>query len=575
MIAVNNPPKDKRNVFLVGFMATGKTQAGRLLAQRIGWPMVDADDEIESRAGRSIQDIFQQAGEDVFRSLERDVIRELCSGTGRVIAAGGGAFVDQENRDRMLANGLVICLSASPETIHRRVSGPDATAITGESGPAGQTVRPLLAGGDQLDRIKALLAQRADAYARAHHTIDTDDLTIEQAAQRALSICLQEIGDTGGYPMADGQPTDLASDPDLAAVVHHSGGSYPVVAGWGIMDRLGERLQGMGVKSPAYIITDSNVMNPYGRRVQRALEKSGISAHCFVVPAGETSKSFQLAQAIYDWLVGLKAERGQAIIAVGGGVPGDLGGFVAATYLRGVPFIQVPTSMAAMADASIGGKTAVNLPQAKNMVGAFYQPQGVFADVQVLSTLGKRELAEGWAEAIKEGFILDANLVDVFEEHAEDLMRLEPEISTQVIRRSMAIKADVVSQDERETLGVRILLNYGHTIGHALEASTEYGRFMHGEGVAVGMMGAARIACGMGMISQEIVDQQERLLKRFSLPTTASGVSVDGIFQAMSLDKKTVGGSNRWVLLEEVGKAVVRRDVPRDLVEETVRDLVK
>ncbi|MCH7713967.1 MAG: 3-dehydroquinate synthase [Chloroflexi bacterium] len=560
-------------------MATGKTEVGRLVAQRIGWPMVDADDQVESRAGKSIEEIFQEGGEDAFRALERDVIRELCSGTGRVVAAGGGAFIDPENRDRMLANGLVICLSASPETIYRRINGPGTpTAVGAASGnpEPGQPLRPLLAGGDQLQRIKALMIQRADAYSLAHHTIHTDDLTIAQAAQRALDICLPEIGDTGGTLMADPQPADPdLPDPDLAAVVHHSGGSYPVVAGWGIMDRLGERLKSMGVKSPAYIITDSNVMNPYGRRVQKTLEKSGISAHCFVIPAGETSKSFQLAQAIYDWLVGLKAERGQTIIAVGGGVPGDLAGFVAATFLRGVPFIQVPTSMAAMADASIGGKTAVNLPQAKNMVGAFYQPQGVFADVQVLSTLGKRELAEGWAEAIKEGFILDASLVDVFEEHAEALMRLEPEISTQVIRRSMAIKAGVVSQDERETLGVRILLNYGHTIGHALEASTEYGRFLHGEGVAIGMMGAARIAYGMGMISQEIVDQQERLLKRFDLPVTAPGVPFDGILQAMSLDKKTEGGVNRWVLLEAVGRAVVRRDVPRDLVEETVRDLVK
>ena len=547
-------------------MATGKTQAGRFLAQRIGWPMVDADDEVESRAGKSIGEIFRQDGEDAFRALERDVIRELCSGTGRVVAAGGGAFIDPENRDLMLANGLVICLSAQAETIHRRVAGLDDG-----SGGQSQPVRPLLAGGDPLDRISTLMTQRADAYAQAHHTVQTDDLTVEQVAQRTLDICLPNIRDTGGNLMAD--PT--LSDPDLAAVVRHSGGSYPVVAGWGIMDQLGERLQSMGVKGPVYIITDSNVMNLYGRRVQNTLEKTGIAAHCFVIPAGETSKSFQVAQAIYDWLVGLKAERGQAIIAVGGGVPGDLGGFVAATFLRGVPFIQVPTSMAAMADASIGGKTAVNLPQAKNMVGAFYQPQGVFADVQVLSTLGKRELAEGWAEAIKEGFILDASLVDVFQEHAEALMQLEPEISTQVIRRSMAIKADVVSQDERETLGVRILLNYGHTIGHALEAPTEYGRFLHGEGVAVGMMGAARIAYGMGMIPQEIVDQQESLLKRFNLPTTAPGVPVDGIFRAMSLDKKTEGGVNRWVLLEEVGKAVVRHDVPRDLVEETVRDLVK
>jgi 3-dehydroquinate synthase len=364
------------------------------------------------------------------------------------------------------------------------------------------------------------------------------------------------------------------ADPDLAASVNHSAGSYPVVAGWGLLESLGERLLALGIERTIYIITDSNVMNPYARQVQRALQRDGIPAHCFIIPAGEPSKSFELAQAIYDWLANLRAERGHTIMAVGGGVVGDLAGFVAATYLRGMPFVQVPTSMAAMVDASIGGKVAVNLPQAKNLVGAFYQPRGVFADVETLSTLGKRELAEGWAEAIKHGFILDPGLVDMLEEHAESLMAVEPEISTEVIRRSMAIKAEVVSQDERETLGIRILLNYGHTIGHALEASTEYGRFLHGEGVSIGMMGAARIAQGMDMLSDGVVQRQQRLLDRFSLPTQATGAPVESVFSAMSLDKKSEGGSNRWVLLEDVGKAVVRRDVPQELVVDTVRQLV-
>ena len=364
------------------------------------------------------------------------------------------------------------------------------------------------------------------------------------------------------------------ADPDLVAEVQHSGGSYPIVSGWGIIDELGQRLGDLGIISPAYIITDSNVMNLYGRKVQLALQKAGIAAHCFIIPAGESSKSFQLAQAIYDWLVERRAERNQAIIAVGGGVVGDLAGFVAATFLRGMPFVQVPTSMAAMVDASIGGKVAVNLPQAKNMVGAFYQPKGVFADVQTLSTLGKRELSEGWAEAIKHGFILDPGLVDVFEEHAESLMELEPEVSAEVIRRSMAIKAEVVSQDERETLGIRILLNYGHTIGHALESSTDYGRFLHGEGVSVGMMGAIRIAREMGMVSEAVVERQRSLLERFGLPIQAPGVVLEDVLRAMSLDKKTVSGSNRFVLLEDVGKAVVRNDVPRELVEATVGELV-
>jgi 3-dehydroquinate synthase len=364
------------------------------------------------------------------------------------------------------------------------------------------------------------------------------------------------------------------ADTDLAAEVHHAGGTYPVVAGWGLIHNLGDRFVDLGLTNTAYIITDENVMNLYARNVQRALQKRGIAAHCFIIPAGETSKSFELAQGIYNWLASLKAERGHTIISVGGGVAGDLGGFIAATYLRGMAWVQVPTSMAAMVDASIGGKVAVNLPQAKNLVGAFYQPKGVFADVQSLSTLGKRELAEGWAEAIKHGFILDASLVDVFEEHAEALMEVEPEISTEVIRRSMAIKADVVSQDERETLGIRIMLNYGHTIGHALESTTEYGKFFHGEGVAVGMMGAATMAQEMGLHSQDLVDRQRQLLERFNLPTSAKGLNVADILNGMSLDKKVQRGSKRWVMLEEVGRSVVRTDVPEELVERTIQDLV-
>ena len=207
-------------------------------------------------------------------------------------------------------------------------------------------------------------------------------------------------------------------------------------------------------------------------------------------------------------------------------------------------------------------------------MGAFYQPRAVLADVSTLSSLGKRELSEGWAEAIKHGLILDPDLFDLFEEHAEELMDLKPELSTEIIRRSMAIKADIVSQDERETLDIRILLNYGHTIGHALEASTEYGQFMHGEGVSIGMMGAARMAERIGLIPQRIVDRQKQILERFNLPISANGVPIERVRQAMSLDKKSDGGTNRWVMLEDIGKATVRRDVPQELVEETLRELI-
>ena len=363
------------------------------------------------------------------------------------------------------------------------------------------------------------------------------------------------------------------ADNDIAATVYHSSGSYPIVAGRGALEQLGPRLQALGVTGTAYIISDENVFRIYGRHAQRSLEASGIAAHSYSIPPGEQSKSLALAEDIYAWLADLRAERRHAIVALGGGVVGDLGGFVASTFLRGLIFVQVPTSMAAMVDASIGGKVAVNLHQGKNLVGSFYQPSLVLADVDTLSSLGQRELSEGWAEAVKHGLILDAELFDVFEEHAEDLMSLRGDISTDVIRRSMAIKAQVVTEDERETLGRRILLNYGHSIGHALESVTSYGHYMHGEAVSVGMMGAVRISQAMGLIPKEIVDRQQWVLERFQLPLSAPGINPDVILDKMTRDKKTEAGSLRWVLLEGIGQSVVRRDVPPDLVRETVREL--
>ncbi|MBM3925432.1 MAG: 3-dehydroquinate synthase [SAR202 cluster bacterium] len=546
----------KENIILTGFSGTGKSAVGALAARTLGWEFVDTDAEIVKRAGKSVTKIFAQEGEVVFRRMEGEEVRRACGGTRRVIATGGGALMDEGNREVCFGSGLVVGLEASPETIYKRLSA--------QGGGRNPEERPMLASREPLKRIRELKAQRQPYYSMAHWTVSTDYLTEAQAAAEVA-----RAWQTVGGRMMGG----ASSDSEVAAVVTHSTGSYPIVVGWGLLERLGERLLGIGIKGPVYIISDSNVFPLYGRQAQRSLQKAGIVAHAFVIPAGEENKSLAMAQNIYEWLASRRAERRHAILAVGGGVVGDLAGFVASTYLRGMPFVQVPTSMAAMVDASIGGKVAVNMPQAKNLVGAFYQPQMVLADPQALTTLGKRELAEGWCEAIKHGFILDAGLVDVFEEHAEALMALERDISTQVIRRSMAIKAQIVSEDERETLGRRILLNYGHTMGHALEATTSYGKYLHGEGVSVGMMGAARISHRMGMIGDDVINRQERLLRRFNLPTKVEAVDSEGLFKAMALDKKTEGGAIRWVLLEGVGRAVSRRDVPGEVVEEVVRGL--
>ena len=280
-----------------------------------------------------------------------------------------------------------------------------------------------------------------------------------------------------------------------------------------------------------------------------------------------------MAEHLYQWLAGRRAERGHLLVAVGGGVVGDLTGFVAATFLRGVPYGHVPTTLLGMMDAAIGGKTAVDLPQGKNLVGAFYQPRFVLSDVQTLQSLSDRTRKSGWAEAIKHGLILDEGLLSDFEDNAEGIVSLDEGLSTDIIRRSVAIKADVVSRDERETLGVRVLLNYGHTIGHALEASTGYQRFLHGEAVSIGMIGAARIGKAMGMLSDEDVQRHQDLLRRFGLPVHADDIDARAVRAAMGADKKTAGGTLRWVLLDGIGRAVTREDVPSQLVDSTIRSL--
>jgi len=253
---------------------------------------------------------------------------------------------------------------------------------------------------------------------------------------------------------------------------------------------------------------------------------------------------------------------------------GDLAGFVAATFLRGLPLVQVPTSLIGMVDSSVGGKVAVNHPQGKNLIGAFYQPRVVVADTQVLTTLPGRELVSGWAEVIKHAMIRDARLLELLEQQAEGLLTLERSVTSDVVARSAAIKAKIVSEDEKEQ-GIRIILNYGHTIAHGLETATNYERFLHGEAVAIGMMGAAMISREVGLLFQEVVDRQKALLARFGLPTTFSGVDIERLLQATELDKKVRGKKVRWVLLRGIGQPVVRDDVHRDVAVSVIKKLLK
>jgi 3-dehydroquinate synthase len=418
---------------------------------------------------------------------------------------------------------------------------------------------------DALNRIRSLKEQRQFNYTLAHWTVHTDHLTPLEAASEVVR----------GWKLTSSripEPSRTNANGDLAAEVRTSSGDYPLWVGWGILDELGKRIKKTLDPPVAYIISDGGLYLQ-SHRAQVAMEAEGIPTHQFFIPPGEQSKTLENAHHIYTWLADHKAERGHLIVALGGGVVGDLAGYVAATYLRGMPFAQVPTSMLAMMDASIGGKTAVDLPQGKNLVGAFYQPKFVLSDVSILTTLPQRELTSGWAEALKHGLILDEGLLSTFENQSEEILALESEIATDVIRRSVAIKANIVSQDERETLGLRVLLNYGHTIGHGIEAATGYGSYLHGEAVSIGMMGSAYIGEALGMMSSEEVARQCAILKTYGLPLCADGMDVEAVRNAMMSDKKVASGSIRWVLLDGIGNAVTRNDVPQELVQKTLRRL--
>jgi len=572
---VSKTSQRPQRIILTGFSGTGKSEVARLVAERLGWQAVDSDDAIVEVAGKPIPAIFRDDGEEHFRTLEHTVLRQLCSQPKMVIAAGGGAILDAENRRLMAHGGFIVCLEARPETILERLR-PQL-----DSDPV---ARPLLTDPHPLRRIRELKGFRQPYYALADHTVHTDGLTMEQVATEVVHAWRQlsaaALEDEGRLAALAAAPSAREADapycqpPGSACVVRTSSATYPVFVSWGALPDLGRHMADAGLAGRAYLISDSTVHARWGAAAEESLRAAGLRVASRVVPAGETSKSLETAAAIYDWLVSQRAERGEAIVALGGGMVCDLAGFVAATFVRGLPLVHVPTSLLAMVDAAVGGKVAVNHKEAKNLIGAFYQPRLVLADVSTLQSLPPRELTAGWAEVIKHALIMDEGLLRLLEESADAIVSLEPAVTTEVISRSIALKAAVVSEDEREETGRRTILNYGHTIGHGLEAAAEYAGMLHGEAVAVGMAGAARIACRLGLLAPEVAERQDALIARFDLPLRASGVDSAKVLSAMALDKKVKGGAIRWVLLEGIGRPVIRHDVPPELAEEVVRELL-
>ncbi|MCX7616345.1 3-dehydroquinate synthase [Tepidiforma sp.] len=553
-----------RRIFLIGLSGSGKSTTGRILAERLGWAFIDTDKEIERKAGATVAELFAREGEAAFRERELRALEAAAAHEPAVIATGGGAPTIPAARP-ILGSGFVVWLAVSPAVAARRLlEAPNASE------------RPLLAG-DPRARLEALLQSRIELYRGADAAIDCDDLTPEEQAEEIERLWAEwqrdpaPPGERFYSPLAFAREAGNPSIPPPAAIVTAPGGTYPVLVGEGALDALGAIARDAGLEGRAFIITDTHVGPLFAGRAAAALEAAGYQSAAFSIPAGENYKSLETLASVYDFLVDHRIERTDFIVTLGGGVVTDLGGFAAATILRGVPFIHAPTSLLAMADAAIGGKTGIDHPRGKNLIGAFAQPRAVVIDPLLLRTLPPRQLRNGWAELLKHGFILDEALVRDLEAASIDG---PPLTSPDLIARSVAIKAAIVSEDERES-GRRTLLNYGHTVGHAIEAVTGYETWLHGEAVAIGMRAAGIISVELGLLPPAEFERQQTLIRRFGLPESAPGLDPRAVFDATLVDKKVRAGSIRWVLLERIGHAIVRQGVPDALVHHAIETVTR
>lgn len=486
------------NLWLIGMMGAGKTTVGERVAAQRGVPFIDVDRMVEARTGRSVSEAFNRYGDEAFRRLESSEIRRLATGTtghveGRVIATGGGAVLDDRSVAAMRRTGVVVWLDAPPASLAHRV---------GEE-------RPLLAGSDVGDRLSAILDRRRRRYeGAAHFTLDAR-LAPAEVARQALRHARIAVG-----------------------------GSSEILIGSDLPERL---LPDSPEREQAVVITQPGASG-VARRVLERLEAE-TRPTLIEVPDREGAKTLETLGALYARLAELNLGRHDTVVGVGGGATTDVAGFTAATWLRGIECVLVPTTLLGAVDASIGGKTGINV-MGKNLVGAFWHPARVAVSLDVLSALPEELLREGSAEAIKAGFIADTRLVELFVAHGLSFPMAE------VVRRAVAVKAAVVSGDFRET-GHRAILNFGHTIGHGIEVVCG---LPHGHAVSVGMVAAGAVSAARFGFDPAIVDES---LERLGLPTRADGADASEVRRLIYRDKKRTRGGLRMVLLRDLADPVV------------------
>lgn len=525
-------PLEPSPIYLIGFMATGKTTVGRLVAEKLGRAFVDLDERIEAAAGKSIPEIFKAEGEIGFRRLEAAAVQAVALDVDQVIACGGGAPCFGDNLARMRATGVVVALRASIDEILRRAGAEPGT-------------RPLLDAPEGARAVaERLFRERQAVYESADVVVDSDGRDAAVIADEVVRRVSLRLG-------------------DLAVRLGER--SYPILlqplAQAGVLAR---ELFGAGVTAVG-LVSDENVARAgHAETVRAALEAAGVKAVEMTIPAGERSKTLAEVERVAAACVAGGLDRRSAILAVGGGVVGDLAGFVAAILYRGIPFGQVATTLVAMVDSAIGGKTGVDLRAGKNLVGAFWQPRFVLCDTSVLKTLPARELLAAHGEVLKYALLGDPPLFAELEASPGNLRLSE------VVRRSARQKALVVTEDERETTGARALLNLGHTVGHAIEAASGAmtsgpEALLHGEAVALGLIAAARVSGRLALCDRALEGRVAEVVRRLGLPADLDPWLRDDVLAYVKVDKKRLGANVRFVALEAVGKPRLVELAPDEL----------
>ena len=526
------------NVVLVGFMGSGKSTVGPQLAQRMDRPFVDLDDVIEADAGRSVAEIFSSEGEEGFREREARCLQRALERDGSVVAVGGGAPMRDDNWVRIRDGNCVVALIAEADELARRLNG--------------STDRPLLQTGAP-SVIASLLPRRLPRYLEADVVIKTDGIDPAEVAQ---------------------QLHDRLSGNGLQRIrIDVPGAPHEVTLGGHLTGMVAAALQRMKVSGPVVVVTDQRVADQHAQPLIDALSGAGLSGRLHLVPAGEPAKDLAVLAGIYEALASAGVDRRGAMIALGGGSVGDVAGFAAATWMRGIRYVQMPTTLLAMVDSSIGGKTAINLPAGKNLAGAVHQPSAIFCDLDYLSTLPEEEYRASLAEVIKAAVIADRSFVDWLKANLPSVLRRQPSAVREAVGRAIAIKAAVVARDPQE-VGVRAILNYGHTVGHALERVIGFGRLRHGEAVAWGMEAAARISLLAGACAPESVAAQHALLSDTGLLADRPAVSHVKLIDAMRHDKKSQSGEPRWVLLHEIGRVDYGQRVDPSIVRAALAEVL-